>query len=553
MASAAAPAPGGAAAGEEAAGAAEAWLPSTVVAEDVMEELLHVVLERCEAIDEFDEAEAASVEDAVGSCLGGVGVPLMQRQEWAVERASLALQNWTTCGSEPACTPVDTWARGVVPVHHRKVETKASGRPIDRLRRLSAGLTGLGLFAKHDKGSDRTIRRASAMLPSMSNVGIKPLSQRGHLPTLRTHPSKSSSFIGSKANGSHSKLTEEEEREQRLREEIELRKQAEFARQRQAEKDHEELVQLEILQKDLRGKEYSYDHNGNVVVLSPLNPDKLPRPAVVPRISVADDAPVGQPPAAGAGAGGHAGHAGAKEKSSTSSRRLLARENVDFIELQQDLQPSLTEHIKVSDGVVFREGGKVKAGGVMRPPGNSMTRREYVSMVADALPSSTTEASEDAQGSAGRDGALSSSSRRPRGGAATRGAAAPRSGADVRREHRRAQQQRVPAWVTDGRQIEDSVVAQERKDENLELISSPDWGRNPHTGGRGGMAAKPPKRDSSMKARKEAVGEVVIMPRERPYGKVAAMNKQMRSLEKPADAVLGSDVMQPMIAQGDLM
>jgi len=512
-----------------------------------MEDLLHMVLDRCEALNAFDEAEAESVEDAIGSCLGGVGVPLMQRQEWAVERASLALQNWTTCGSEPSCTPVDTWARGVVPVHHRKVETKASGRPIDRLRRLSAGLTGLGLFAKHDKVPDHKIRRASAMLPSMSNLGIKPLSQR-HLPTLRAHPSKSNSFVGSKSNGNINKLTEEEEREQRLREEIELRKQAEFARQRQAEKDHEELVQLEILQKDLRGKEYSYDHNGNVVVLSPLNPDKLPRPAVVPRISVTDDGPSEPSMTAGGGA-----HGGGKEKVSVSSRRLLARENVDFIELQQDLQPSLTEHIKVSDGVIFRDGGMVKTGGVMRPPGNSMTRREYVSMV-EATASG--DASSDQMRASSRSGKdeYNSSSRRSKGGGGTSkaltGSSSLRSPTDGSRKDHKRTQHYIPAWVTDGRQIEESFVSQEQKDENLELISSPDWGRNPHSSGRGGMAAKPPKRDASMKARKEAVGEVVIMPRERPYGKMAALNKQMRSLEKPADAVLGSDL---VVGQGDIV
>ena len=65
-------------------------------------------------------------------------------------------------------------------------------------------------------------------------------------------------------------------------------------------------------------------------------------------------------------------------------RNLLAgADGVDFIELQVDLQPSLTEHIKVSDGVVFREAGMVKAGGVIRPSGNSMTRREYVNMVEE--------------------------------------------------------------------------------------------------------------------------------------------------------------------------
>ena len=506
------------------------------VVEDTLEELLEVVFSRCAGLVGFDASEESSVDDAVDACLGGVGVTLMQRQEWAVERASLALQNWTTCGSEPKCTPVDTWARGVVPITYRKPEEKKA-RPIDRVRRLSAGLSGLGLFAKYDKSYslDSKIRRASAMstLPNSAVGSIKPLSQR-HLPSLRTSGSKSQSlFVGSAARAGTiaAKLTEEEEREQRLREEIELRKQAEYARQRQAEKDHEELVRLELLQKDLRGKEYSYDHNGNVVVLSPLNPEKLPRPAVVPRISVAPAQSVAGAAEASSGGATTARERGGSEKGSGAPgvrRNLLAgADGVDFIELQVDLQPSLTEHIKVSDGVVFREAGMVKAGGVIRPSGNSMTRREYVNMVEElgAVAPVTSKKADAAAGthrSEARQAAAAAEARRNAAAVA------------LTPQRKKKESQQLPAWVTDARTIEDTVVSEELKDENLELISSPDWGQNSSVRASQHRPARRPPRDasssprSSLRARKEAAG---AMPRDRP-GKLASINKHMRSIDR---------------------
>ncbi len=37
-----------------------------------------------------------------------------------------------------------------------------------------------------------------------------------------------------------------------------------------------EVKRLEKLKADLRGKEYTYDSNGEVVLISPVDPDKLP-------------------------------------------------------------------------------------------------------------------------------------------------------------------------------------------------------------------------------------------------------------------------------------
>ena len=49
-----------------------------------------------------------------------------------------------------------------------------------------------------------------------------------------------------------------------------------------ARADKEELVKLEKFQKELRGKQYSYDAKGNLVMLAPVDPDKLPNNQLMP-------------------------------------------------------------------------------------------------------------------------------------------------------------------------------------------------------------------------------------------------------------------------------
>jgi len=49
-----------------------------------------------------------------------------------------------------------------------------------------------------------------------------------------------------------------------------------------ARADKDELMKLEKFQKELRGKQYSYDPKGNLVMLAPVDPDKLPNNQLMP-------------------------------------------------------------------------------------------------------------------------------------------------------------------------------------------------------------------------------------------------------------------------------
>ena len=166
----------------------------------------------------------------------------------------------------------------------------------------------------------------------------------------------------------------------------------------------------------------------------------------------------------------------------------------------------------MSDGVVFREGGSIKSGGTIRPPGNSMTRREYVSMVEEmgsavlnnyntntSQPNNTVESRSSNGAHWGRDESLIQQQALPSNATTTstpnnnnafsspRSSSGPSSLQQQIKEHRQQQAalsssstyQKLPAWVTDARTIDTDDTVLELKDDNLELIRSPDWGQNP--------------------------------------------------------------------------
>ena len=56
-----------------------------------------------------------------------------------------------------------------------------------------------------------------------------------------------------------------------------------------AEKDRAEEAKFEHLLRGCKGKDYGYDHDGQVVIMQGLDPDRLPIISVVPRINVTRD------------------------------------------------------------------------------------------------------------------------------------------------------------------------------------------------------------------------------------------------------------------------
>mgnify|MGYP005838457531 CR=1 FL=1 len=143
------------------------------------------------------------------------------------------------------------------------------------------------------------------------------------------------------------------ELEQRLREEIEARKAQGEAARRAAQKDREEEESLATLQKELRGKDYGYDHGGKVVVFSRVDPDKLPAQSVGARAAVRMDGI----PAAAEEASGGAKKAGKRpggkeapgkgEPAGTTARQKMEGHGPDFLQQASETQPDIAETLKI--------------------------------------------------------------------------------------------------------------------------------------------------------------------------------------------------------------
>ena len=147
-------------------------------------------------------------------------------------------------------------------------------------------------------------------------------------------------------------------------------------------KDEEARAKLAALQSTLRGKEYSYNHKGEVQLLAKLDPGKMPAP-VAPdlRVATPPTAPLEQgqqPPALSKpsarspkGGKAHAQHASGGPKAYAAS---------EYKELPSRSQPSAMDTMKLMGGVMLRQGDKLRRGPSRAAPQSSepqMSRQEF--------------------------------------------------------------------------------------------------------------------------------------------------------------------------------
>lgn len=439
--------------------------------EECIQDVLELVIERVNAHLEKAELQGKVVGYAVGEAikdaLAVVDMTFVERESHATEPGKADAEqdrgSWEP-DEEPIPGEVDAWARGSVPARRRAktpaAEPKATGgRPSVPHRKSLASSVKSG-------GYDQ--RRQSTSLPATKEP-------KGKTPKAKLSP-------------------EEAEREQRLRDEIASRKAVQEMQRLQIEKDKEELKQLELLQKELRGKEYGYDHNGQVVVLNKLDPEKLPAYAVGLRVNVFDNMDGFDDPAMA-----DAADRAKKGKKGEEKVAKKANETLDFIQQVQGGQPSVMQTMQVAMGVTLREGGGVKPGPKQVPSKEHMSRSDYMTLVGRQ------EAS-DAAPDAGD----------------TLKAATPTSD--------------KPEWMADGVPWQPSFEIVEPlapPDPNQILISAPDWGQNPSVKSAYAPPTQIPK--AAPKHLEKTVGKLVRYPRTRPFTnlRTTAFQDFSAALESP--------------------
>ena len=407
----------------------------------------------------------AVVQSAARTCvsrsLDAVDLFFVRRDESESQRAALAAEP-EVLHPQPA---IDTWARGVLPVKRvassygtahgtgkqtgRASAIRTAGSMSSPVQRSASGRLSMaasmdsgqgGLLTSDRSGDDGPGSDPSAVALTSGDLSAEdvsvPPARIGHgrdsLKTSCLHPIgayHAQGRKGRKASTAEGKPTAEQiELEQRLRDELEARKAAREVLRQADSKDAKEKAALLALQQELRGKDFGYDHSGQVVVLNRVDPDRLPPTNVHLKFRFQDprgsfgfpqDSNLGQEPlggdAVGKGPGAlrgrgrdRPGRASGPPSSSKaavlgsgsprgSPRGGMANPEAtapEFVKRTANGLPSMMEGMRIARGVTVKEGDLMKAGprldaplpgeGMGGPGGpeqeQRMTRRDYFAL-----------------------------------------------------------------------------------------------------------------------------------------------------------------------------
>jgi len=249
---------------------------------------------------------------------------------------------------EPEPAEIDSWARGALRTRKKPV---ASPPP-----------TG----AVAEKDTAKRSRRSRR--PSQDN-GSKPPTSGLESPTSAGSRAVSSGT----GTGTTKKKSDKDNQPKPPSAAERQRKLVEEARAKRAVEAKAEQDQLSKIQKELKGKEYTYDRNGAIIVIDELDASKLPAHSVTPQVNVKSG-------------GGQdfsdevtqlkkvMKDARPKEGGSDAEKAKTAA-----LQRQQEQQPSLLESMDVAEGVVLTEGAKTKAGPQRKADANHMSMKDFQS------------------------------------------------------------------------------------------------------------------------------------------------------------------------------
>ncbi|KXZ45920.1 hypothetical protein GPECTOR_49g504 [Gonium pectorale] len=190
---------------------------------------------------------------------------------------------------------------------------------------------------------------------------------------------------------------EQEHLEEQLRQELAQRRLQEEMSRRLEAKDAEERAKLTSLRKELKGKDYTYDHKGEVVILNEFDPDRTPLEALSgPGFKVAapdENSRALSPKRRNTmRTGSNVGHAEAAAAAAARSNMSLSPTEMrkerdrrlasDFKKITPKTQPSAMETLLPAGGVTLRGAGGVTKTGPLRPAVTGLTRDAYAKQVA---------------------------------------------------------------------------------------------------------------------------------------------------------------------------
>ncbi len=407
--------------------------------------------------------------------------------------------NWYV-DAEPRAVPVDTWASGTIGMRTRASQSRFV--PLSSRGSAAGGKDGEPSVAGTARtrrsgrpGSRGTARsrgtRATRRGKDKAKDPEQLLAERIVVLTDEQLGIRDASDAAGATGAGKPKVTREERARLRAIREME-RAEKELLRRAEAEKQRkvDEQNAHEAMMKELKGKEWTLDRDGKVIVIKPPNPAKLPSYTDTPDVFVhGDDA------GAGAGAGGRSptrsGSAGSSGGAQSSpkrgggspgkSKRKRRQQNEDFEQFYRESvsqQPPLLQSMELCTGVTLTEGEGKKAGPRAEANPKRMSRHDFLmhqTLVEEP-------AAGEAQG-------LNPESASAPGSPTNAASTDPMLQAEIEAKLASAM---ADVDVTAGARALSSaggMSSMAEDDENLRLISAADWGANP---AQSRDAAKPP-------------------------------------------------------------
>ena len=149
----------------------------------------------------------------------------------------------------------------------------------------------------------------------------------------------------------------------------------ELRAQRRAAEEREVREREARLRAELKGREYTTDAAGNVILVDGVKPERLPAFKQNPRVELAQKAP--EAPSA-KGAGGRQARRGSTQRNDGGGKpRIDFGRGATSFEPLDTLQPPLLDSMVMTHGVTLREGEASKAGGNRTFDEGRMSRKDY--------------------------------------------------------------------------------------------------------------------------------------------------------------------------------
>jgi len=319
----------------------------------------------------------------------------MKREDGLEKNDAGDTGNWF-CEAEPVPSIMDTWGRGAIPMKKKKKKKPPTPEAKDDLllnaqgglvRRMSSmERVKKEKIPKKEKAPathDPLVQTTDPMATDLMNTGSFPgpstADGRNKKSSIQF---KGDNFFDKNGKGigsdsGESAVQQMREVEERAREEAE--KKAQLIAERKEERNR-----LETLAKELKGKDYTFDANGQVVQITPINVDRLPPQSynldvqLIDRVNPSEEpppeeiAPVKSRSSRGSSKGGKRKKKGERKGQDRDDKKS------EFYRSIGNVQPSLLSTIVLSPGVDVKEGEAGRTGPDRQEDPQHMSRKNFV-------------------------------------------------------------------------------------------------------------------------------------------------------------------------------